>query len=182
MNKRKIDFLKEKCTVIRRSQLQSVMDSDEKKVILRYLLEPAEIESGGRVRMLVNTLSGEPFKQVAKGTGQTEAISFDLLINSTGFRVKSILPQELDEGNNRIANSNGCVLQSPSSDRLSIGQYAVGWCKSGPRGVIDETLLSCEETFNNIRIHINNKLLPAKALPHFATGSSINFQRYLQLK
>jgi len=48
----------------------------------------------------------------------------------------------LDEKGNRIINSNGCVLEGSDVNKVKIGNYSVGWCKNGPRGVIDETLLS----------------------------------------
>lgn len=38
-------------------------------------------------------------------------------------------------------NSDGCVINSKGN--IDIGTYAVGWCKSGPQGVIDQTLLGC---------------------------------------
>lgn len=31
--------------------------------------------------------------------------------------------------------------------------YAVGWVKTGPKGILDQTYINCEETVNNIRIH-----------------------------
>ena len=56
----------------------------------------------------------------------------------------------------------------------------VGWCKSGPRGVIDQTLLGCEETYNNIRIQIEGGGIEAKEEPR--VESEVNFERYLKLK
>jgi hypothetical protein len=67
-----------------------------------------------------------------------------------------------------------------AGDKIDIGMYAVGWCKNGPQGVIDQTLLSCEETFNNIRIHVNNGVLLEKALPYIET--KVNFDRYTELR
>jgi len=40
MNKRKIEFIKKNCKIIKRSELDSVLNNKEKKVILRYLLDP----------------------------------------------------------------------------------------------------------------------------------------------
>ena len=47
-------------------------------------------------------------------------------------------------------------------NKIDLGVYAVGWCKNGPKGVLDETLLTCEETFNNLRIHMDNGILTEK--------------------
>lgn len=66
-----------------------------------------------------------------------------MLVNSTGFKVEGINEIQLDRQKNSIANSDGCLLND-SRDKVDIGMYAVGWCKNGPQGVIDQTLLSCE--------------------------------------
>ena len=55
-------------------------------------------------------------------------------------------------------HSDGCVIKG-RENKIELGTYAVGWCKNGPKGVLDETLLTCEETFNNLRIHLSNGIL-----------------------
>ena len=47
-----------------------------------------------------------------------------------------------DTASKKVNNSNGCVVNQ--SGTVSVGNYATGWCKSGPKGVLDETLLGCE--------------------------------------
>lgn len=37
--------------------------------------------------------------------------------------------------------------------------YAVGWIKTGPKGIVDTTFKNAEETVNNIRIHVNRQLI-----------------------
>jgi hypothetical protein len=62
-----------------------------------------------------------------------------MLIFSTGFQVSDLEGKYIK--GNKLPNSNGCVLKS--EDKVDIGLYASGWCKSGPQGVIDQTLLGC---------------------------------------
>ena len=40
-----MDFIKEKCIVIKRDQYKQVLENDEKKVILRYLIDPIGVTS-----------------------------------------------------------------------------------------------------------------------------------------
>jgi hypothetical protein len=42
---------------------------------------------------------------------------------------------------NKVPNSNGCLMNKDK--KVEIGKYVSGWCKSGPHGVIDQTLLGC---------------------------------------
>lgn len=70
MNKRKVEFLKEKCHLIRFKDLKEVMEKDEKKLILRYLLDPLEVINFHYLKLAVNGLKGEPFKQIAEKTGK----------------------------------------------------------------------------------------------------------------
>lgn len=86
-------------------------------------------------------LEGEPFKQKAVDTDEVVDIHHDLLVFSTGFQVRNIDGSKTKS--NKISNSNGCVIND-SSDKVLLGRYASGWCKTGPQGVIDQTLLGCE--------------------------------------
>lgn len=86
-------------------------------------------------------LEGEPFKQKAVDTDEVVDIHHDLLVFSTGFLVRNIDGSKTKS--NKISNSNGCVIND-SSDKVLLGRYASGWCKTGPQGVIDQTLLGCE--------------------------------------
>lgn len=100
-------------------------------------------------------LQGEPFKQKAVDTDEVVDIHHDLVVFSTGFQVRNIDGSKTKS--NQIPNSNGCLINN--QEKVMIGNYASGWCKTGPQGVIDQTLLGCEETFNNIRIHYVNHVL-----------------------
>lgn len=64
------------------------------------------------------------------------------------------------------------------NDKVDLGYYAVGWCKTGSQGVIDTTLLGCEETINNIRIHIENGVLEEKAVPSVDEKGTMSFEAY----
>jgi hypothetical protein len=94
------------------------------------------------------------------------------MVVSAGFEVEPLFSEHYNKSERKVNHSNGCVVQE---DKIDIGTYAVGWCKNGAKGVIDETLLGCEETFNNIRIHLNNELLKEKSVPSLADSSTVSF-------
>ena len=128
-----------------------------KKVIFRYLQTPEKVD-GEKIVLRKNYLEGEPFKQTSKASEKTSTVSYDMLVVSVGFEVSSLFSNNYDSEKKKVSNSDGCVIKIDEK-KIDIGSYAVGWCKNGPKGVIDETLLSCEETFNNLRIHLDNNLL-----------------------
>jgi hypothetical protein len=84
-------------------------------------------------------LTGEPFKQKCADTDEVFEISHDLLVFSTGFEVRNLDGSKTKQ--NKLLNSNGCIVNE--TERVQIGKYASGWCKSGPQGVLDQTLLGC---------------------------------------
>ena len=50
--------------------LKETMERDEKKLILRYLLDPVEVIDSHYLKLAVNGLKGEPFRQTAERTGK----------------------------------------------------------------------------------------------------------------
>ena len=70
MNKRKVEFLKEKCHMIGFKDLKETMERDEKKLILRYLLDPVEVIDSHYLKLAVNGLKGEPFRQTGEKTNK----------------------------------------------------------------------------------------------------------------
>lgn len=42
---------------------------------------------------------------------------------------------------------------------MRIGSYACGWIKTGPKGVIDSTFASSQETIANFKNHMDTDLI-----------------------
>lgn len=125
-------------------------ESSRRKLIFRFLLTP-ESYSKGVLTCTRNRLEGDIFKQEAHPTSETAKLATDLLVSSIGFKSVPLVKSLFDFDRNTVRNENGCVVKN---EKVDIGCYAVGWSKTGARGVIDTTLLECEETLNNIRIHL----------------------------
>jgi hypothetical protein len=67
--------------------------------------------------------------------------------------------------------------------RIRLGDYVGGWAKTGCKGVLDATLLSCEETVNNIRAHCPH-LQPTDCEPltQQLLKQGVSFEQYLRLE
>jgi hypothetical protein len=61
MNKRKIEFIRKKCFIVKKAELHALLESPEKKVILRYLLDPLKVEGDSQLVCAVTELQGKPF-------------------------------------------------------------------------------------------------------------------------
>ncbi|KAL4492359.1 hypothetical protein ABPG72_005494 [Tetrahymena utriculariae] len=167
INKRRYDIIKNLQQI---QNLNEIQNNFQINVHLKALLSPFQVNSeNGYVSSVDfnrNILKGEPFEQksfVEESLG-TENIKCDLLIRCIGYESENIDGIQIpwDFSNNKIAHHNGCVLQHNSKDKIQIGKYASGWVKTGPIGVLDQTMLGCIETTNNIENHINHLALVPK--------------------
>jgi hypothetical protein len=70
------------------------------------------------------------------------------------------------------------VKGSIESDQLDVGKYAVGWIKTGPKGVLDLTFYSSGETLVNLRNHLNFDMLTEKVNPLGMWVSIDYFERW----
>lgn len=109
-----------------------------KIVHLRFLRSPIELVGEGRVERLTlaeNRLvagSGGDLKAVA--TGATETLSAGLVFRSVGYLGTGLPELPLDARRGVILNERGRIVTAPSVP--AAGEYAVGWIKRGPSGVI----------------------------------------------
>jgi len=109
-----------------------------KVCISTFLKSPVKIEGNGHIEKVVlevNELSGEPFKQSAKGTGEFTEIECGILFRSIGYNG---VPIEGVPFNNRwgtIPNEEGRITTEQGGDVI-LGLYTAGWIKRGPSGII----------------------------------------------
>lgn len=103
-----------------------------RRIVFHFLQAPVRIEGDSRVRRIVlerGRLTGEPFRQEAAGTGETSALSCDLVFRSIGYRGRPIPGVPFDETRGVIPNEAGRVAGNA-------GTYVAGWIKRGPSGII----------------------------------------------
>jgi ferredoxin/flavodoxin---NADP+ reductase len=119
-----------------------------KRVILRFLLSPIELIGDERqVRSVVlarNALHPtEDGRLKAEPTGETETIEAGLVMRAIGYRGKPLPGVPFDEQRATIPNRAGRVV---GPDGPCPGEYAVGWIKRGPSGVIGTNKKDAQET------------------------------------
>lgn len=121
-----------------------------KRVILRFLLSPVELGGDrGGVRTVVlarNALqSAEDGRLRAEPTGETETIEAGLVMRAIGYRGKPLPGVPFDDRGATIPNEGGRIV---GPDGPLPGEYAVGWIKRGPSGVIGTNKKDAQETVN----------------------------------
>jgi ferredoxin--NADP+ reductase len=137
-----------------------------KRVILRFLLSPIELIGDGRgvhsVVLARNALqAGENGRLRAEPTGETERIEAGLVMRAIGYRGIALPGVPFDERSATIPNEGGRVLgvadvpaglcpsgctEEAAPSRVLPGEYAVGWIKRGPSGVIGTNKKDAQQT------------------------------------
>ena len=110
------------------------------RVVLRFCRSPVEVlgDADGpvqRLRVERNRLEPDPRGGVrAVATGEREVIPCGLVVRSIGYRGRPLPGVPFDERRGLIRNAGGRVCEEDGTPRR--GEYAVGWIKRGPSGVI----------------------------------------------
>ncbi|PWU21445.1 MAG: NADP oxidoreductase [Candidatus Rokuibacteriota bacterium] len=112
-----------------------------KQLIIRFLVSPVELvgnETGEVVamRLVRNRLeSTQAGTLQARATGEFETLPVGLVFRSVGYRGLPLPGVPFHENWGVILNENGRVLD-PDTKQPVVGEYAAGWIKRGPTGVI----------------------------------------------
>lgn len=124
-----------------------------RRIVLRFLLSPLELKGDehGRVRGVV--LARNELRVAADGTLRAhgtedfEEMSAGLVMRAIGYRGIPLPGVPFDERGGVIHNEGGRVL---GADGPIPGEYAVGWIKRGPSGVIGTNKKDAQETVDAI--------------------------------
>ena len=119
-----------------------------RRIVLRFLLSPLEFLGDGEgVRSVVlarnELVPSESGSLRAVPTGETETLEAGLVLRAIGYRGVALPGVPFDERSATIPNSRGRVRDS---DEIRVGEYAVGWIKRGPSGVIGTNKKDAQET------------------------------------
>ncbi len=123
-----------------REYSQRIPSGKSHRLELRFLRSPLEILGEGSdgpvtgVRVAINRLIESADGRVgAEPTGEEEVIECGLVLRSIGYRGVPLAGIPFDERRGLIRNLGGRVVEDSGTCR---GEYAVGWIKRGPSGVI----------------------------------------------
>jgi ferredoxin--NADP+ reductase len=124
------------------------------RVVLRFLRSPVEIvgDEHGRVsgvRLAVNRIQREADGTLrAVPTSVDELIPCGLVLASIGHRGEPLDGVPFDDRRGLIRNVDGRVVEPSGAPRR--GEYAVGWVKRGPSGVIGTNKKCANDTVARI--------------------------------
>jgi ferredoxin--NADP+ reductase len=123
-----------------------------KRIVMRFLRSPVEIQGDGRVERIVvgrNELQRDQSGRIrAVDTGERETIECGLVLRSIGYKGVPVDGVPFDEGRGLIHNDGGQVHDGEGHHVP--GLYAVGWIKRGPSGVIGTNKKDAQETVNKL--------------------------------
>jgi ferredoxin--NADP+ reductase len=148
------DTTKRRNLEILRDYAQRAPAGKSHRLELRFLRSPLEILGEGEdgpvtgVRVGINRLStGDDGRVRAEATGEEEEIQCGLVLRSIGYRGMPLAGIPFDERRGLIRNRDGRVLDD---DGACPGEYAVGWIKRGPSGVIGTNKKDAADTVSRI--------------------------------
>lgn len=109
------------------------LDRPSRRLVLRFLGTPQEIEGEGQVRALMIADNGVASNSVSS------RLPAGLIIRSTGYRVAPMPWLPLDPASGAVAHRCGRVLGLERT-------YATGWNKRGPSGILGSNKKCARET------------------------------------
>ncbi|MCZ6557743.1 MAG: FAD-dependent oxidoreductase [SAR324 cluster bacterium] len=130
-NKRNVEILT--------AQIDKGEGSAGKKVRAWFFTSPVEVLGSGRVQGLRieknQLLKDDAGNLRARGTGETQEISIQLIFRSIGYKGTGLAGVPFDERSGTIPNDGGRVID-PDTGKPMERVYVAGWIKRGPNGVI----------------------------------------------
>jgi ferredoxin/flavodoxin---NADP+ reductase len=125
------------------------------RISLRFLRSPVEILGEGEdgpvtgVRVVHNRIERAADGRLrAVATDREEVIECGLVLRSIGYRGRALPGVSFDEGRGLIRNADGRVCGEDGEP--AVGEYAVGWIKRGPSGVIGTNKKDAADTVARI--------------------------------
>jgi ferredoxin/flavodoxin---NADP+ reductase len=108
-----------------------------KRIVLRFLTSPVELQGDERVeRIVVERNRLEPRDDgslAARPTGERETLECGLVLRSIGYKGIAIPEVPFDDRRGTIPNVAGRVVDG---EHHVTGEYVTGWIRRGPSGVI----------------------------------------------
>jgi ferredoxin--NADP+ reductase len=145
---------------------QRQREGKRRRIVLRFLRSPVEIQGEGKVERLIvarNELyRDESGATRARDTGERETIECGLVFRSIGYKGVGLDGIPFDERRCVIPNEGGRVTD-PESGQQVAGHYAVGWIKRGPSGVIGTNKKDAQETVANLLADLHAGRIPPEA-------------------
>jgi ferredoxin--NADP+ reductase len=145
---------------------QRAPEGRRKRIVMRFLRSPIEIQGDGKVERIVigkNELQRDDSGRIrAVDTGERETVECGLVLRSIGYKGIPIEGVPFEEGRGLIHNDGGRVHDGEGAQ--APGLYAVGWIKRGPSGVIGTNKKDAQETVDNLFADLEAGTIPEPEL------------------
>ena len=119
-----------------------------RKCYFQFLRSPVELQGDGSLERVIiehNQLSGEAFKQSARGTGDLYELETGILFRSIGYRGVEMPGVPFHESWGVFPNQDGRITDN---DVVVPQMYTAGWIKRGPSGIIGTNRACAVSTVN----------------------------------
>ncbi len=126
-----------------------------RKCYFQFLRSPVELLGSGRVEKVIlehNQLSGDAFKQSARGTGEKYELETGILFRSIGYRGVAMPGVPFHESWGVFPNESGRITDNES---VVPQLYTAGWIKRGPSGIIGTNRACAKETISSLIEDVN---------------------------
>ncbi|MFL6139904.1 MAG: FAD-dependent oxidoreductase [Frankiaceae bacterium] len=133
------------------------LEGRPRRLHLRFLLRPVEVLGDAAVtgvRLERTALDG---KGGAAGTGELLDLPAQMVLRSIGYRGLPMAGVPFDDRAGVIPNEAGRVLRD---GQVAVGEYAAGWIKRGPTGVIGTNKHDARETVASLLADADAGALP----------------------
>jgi ferredoxin--NADP+ reductase len=134
---------------------QRPLTGKPRKLILRFMVSPVEVwgDESGQITGL-RIVKTELYRTEAgtlrsRNTDHYEVLPVGLIFRSIGYRGVPLPEVPFNESWGVILNEGGRVID-PETQRPLLGQYAAGWIKRGPSGVIGTNKPDAAETVEHM--------------------------------
>jgi ferredoxin--NADP+ reductase len=120
-----------------------VADPEKVRVTLRFFIRPARLLGEDRITGVEVERTAVDDEGRATGTGEIDLLPADLVVRSVGYRGCPLPGLPVDERTATVPHERGRVLRD---GQPSAGEYAAGWIKRGPSGVVGTNKHDARET------------------------------------
>ncbi len=140
----------------------------DRRIVFRFLVSPVEIVGKDRVEgveVVHNELyRGNNGELRARATDQREVIPADIVFRAIGYQGVALPGVPFDPITATIPNDRGRVID-PLTGQPRAGEYAAGWIKRGPTGIIGTNKPDAQETVEMLLEDVRDQRLRREVLP-----------------
>jgi len=140
----------------------------DRRIVFRFLASPVEILGTDRVEgveVVRNELyRGNNGDLRARATDEREVIPADIVFRAIGYQGVALPGVPFDPITATIPNDRGRVID-PLTGQSRPGEYAAGWIKRGPNGIIGTNKPDAQETAEALLEDVRDQRLRRDVLP-----------------